>query len=320
MAKGSDEDSVVTQVQAVMHNSTFTLVLPGVLFIVSMVLLFYRGVTQEHTDLPLNGFLANIMLQMLPLVMLKVKIWSCADRISLVPIVLCKTGLMHLLLGIFRVSSSLIDLYYGELHNKLPFAVDIGVTLLAAALLKYEFEFPLDPRHWILHVDVRNLTMLAMAAAFITEVGFNFVPSSWMSEATAKYFQSPMEPAKVLFTSANYMDIVAIFPIVWRLYQAEQEMDDYSIGVQVSNKSKRQMKMFFLFLGCFYGWDDVIDPVMTLLDEPLALMAHAVHFVLVLDFAGFFIFQADNTASSQENAVERGEQLGLLSQEEDDFH
>eukprot|EP00971_Amphidinium_carterae_P001398 27938-Amphidinium_carterae.1 len=36
---------------------------------------------------------------------------------------------------------------------------------------------------------------------------------------------------------------------------------------------------------------EVFDAVMTLMDEPIALMAHAAHYVLLLDFAGFFSFQ-----------------------------
>lgn len=313
----NEEASVVNQVQNVVHGSTCTLVVPGILSLLSMVLLFYRGVTQEHTDLPLNGFLANILIQMCPLAALKWKLWSCSDRVSLVPLVLCKTLLMHVIVGVFRVASQTLD---GMIYGKLVFAADSTMLIMACLILKYEFEFSLNPMTWIVHTDVRNLTILSCVAALVTEVGFEISPSSKWSDETRSFFANPLVPSKVLFTAANYVDIIAVMPLVWRLYQAEAEHDDYNIGTTVSSTAKRQAQFFFFFLFCFYAWDDVIDPVLSLLDEPLAMMAHAAHFILVLDFAGFFLFQVQQPSTTQSpSGMERGEQLqGLLSAPDDD--
>lgn len=306
-----------TQVLTFVHGSACTMVLPGLLFLISAVLVAYRGITQEKKDMPLSGFLANIMLQMTPLIALKIKIWSASDRVSLVPLVLAKTLMLHATLEVLRIVSQMI---HPGTVPKLPLAIDVLGLALALALLKYEFEYPLNPMVWAQHVDVRNLLALAVAAALTTEVGFAFLPESWMDDTTKEYFRDPLEPGKVLFTAANYVDIVAFMPIVWRLYQADNALDDSSGGVTVSGKAKRQIKLFFAFVGAFYVWDDVIDPIMGLLDEPIAMMAHAAHFMLLLDFAGFFIFQvATPTNITADAGMERAEQLqGLLSPDEED--
>lgn len=314
-----DDSSLVSTVQTFVHTSTCTLVLPGVLFVISAVLVAYRGITQEHTDMPLSGFLANIMLQMTPLIALKIKIWVATDRISLVPLVLAKTLMIHATLEFLRIISQVI---HPHSIPRLPIAIDCLGLAAALGLLKYEFEFPLNPMVWAQHVDVRNLIALAVGASLVTEVGFSFLPESWMDESTKTYFKDPLAPSQVLFTAANYIDIVAFMPIVWRLYQAENDMEESAVGTTVSDTAKRQVKCFFLFVGTFYAWDDVIDPIMGLLDEPVAMMAHAAHFMLLLDFAGFFIFQvAQPKSMSTELGMERGEQLqGLLSQnDEDDY-
>lgn len=304
----------MTKAQDFVHGSTFTLVIPGIMLLVSAVLLAYRGVTEEEHHLPLNGFLTNILVQMMPLVALKAKIYSCTDRVSLVPMVLVKTLLMHATLGIFRVMSQLVD---GRELARLTLAMDGAYLLAALAVLKWEFGFSLSPMQWWEHTDVRNLVVLACAAAVITEGYFTILPASWMSEKMQYYSKQGLDPSKILFTSANYIDIVAFMPVVWRLYQAEGEHEDYNIGALVSTDAKRQVQIFFVFVVGFYMWDDVIDPVMTLLDEPIAMMAHAAHFVLLLDFAGFFSFQVGQPAT----AKEQGEQLqGLLSQTDDDDH
>lgn len=312
-----DDVPWVVKLQDFVHTSGCTLVLPGVLLISSAVMLAYRQVTEEHHDLPLNGFLANILLQMMPLVALKAKIWSCTDRVSLVPLVLCKTLLMHVMLGLLRVISQLLQ---GN-APRLPLVLDMGAVLAAVSLLKWEFEFPLNPVHWMEHRDVRNLVLLACVAALISEAFFAIVQPAWMSEATKTYTQQGLDPSKVLFTAANYVDIVAFMPVVWRLYKAEDELEDCVVGTVVSTEAKRQVRGFFLFVGCFYLWDDVIDPIMSLLDEPLAMMAHAAHFMLLLDFAGFFSFQVAQPTNTKLGGTERGEQLqGLLAQGDEDDH
>jgi len=300
------------QLQQLVHGSGCTLVLPGVLLVTSAIMLAYRHVTEDRFDMPLNGFLANILIQMMPLVALKAKVWSCTDRVSLVPLVLVKTLLMHVILGIMRILSQLID---ANRLGRLQLCLDSGLLIAALVILRYVFEFPLSPSRILEQRDVRNLVALACTAAFISEAFFVYIQPSMMSESSRIYKQS-LDFSKVFFVAANYVDIVAFMPVVWRLYQADNELEDCAVGTVVSVEAKRQVQTFFAFVISFYMWDDVIDPIMNLLEEPVAMMAHAAHFMLLLDFAGFFIFQVGNPSTG---VKEKGEQLqGLLSETGED--
>jgi len=307
------EVSLLEKAQVLAHGSACTLVLPGALLVLSAILLAYRGITEEEHHLPLNGFLAIILIQMLPLVALKAKIYRCTDRVSLVPMVLVKTLMMHVAIGAFRVGSALAE---GGEWTRMTLMVDGSILLVALGVLKFEFGFSLSPAHWWVHTDVRNLVGLSLAGAFITEAYFCMLPAAWLSDKMQYYKQQGLDIAKVLFTAGNYIDIVAFMPVVWRLYQTEAEYEDYNVGTNVSMDAKRQVKAFFIFVVGFYMWDDVADPVMSLLDEPIALMAHAAHFVLLLDFAAFFAFQVSQPTADNKDQSEQLE--GLLSQMEDD--
>lgn len=298
----------VARAQSVVHGSGCTLVLPAVLLTLSAAMLAYRNVTEGNLDMPLNGFLANILLQMLPLVALKVKIWTCVDRVSLVPLVLAKTLLMHAFLEFLRIlSQALQELRMGRSE----FVFDVVMFFAALAIVHYVFDLSLSPFELLRHRDVRDLLGLAVLAALVSEAFFVYVQPSWMSESSRIYAQDGLLVSKVCFVASNYVDIVALMPVVWRLYQAESEHEDCT-GLAVSDQARRQVRYFFGFVSVFYLWDDVIDPVMTQLDEPLAMMAHAAHIVLLLDFVGFFLFQVSPPPATKE----RGEQLqGLLEEE-----
>mmetsp|Transcript_67040 Transcript_67040/g.160680 ORF Transcript_67040/g.160680 Transcript_67040/m.160680 type:complete len:313 (+) Transcript_67040:58-996(+) len=305
--------SWIATAQTLVHASNCTLVVPGILLVVSAGLFAYRGVTEDKFDLPLNGFLFNIMLQMMPLVALKFKIWSCNDRVSLVPLVLVKTMLMHVALSTMRVVSQAIE---GVSYRKSEFAFDVAALVGAVMVLHFVFQVPLTLVHYIKYQDVRNLVIMATAAAFAAEAYFVYVVPWWEGQPVS-FAGSNLQTSKILFVAANYVDILAFMPVVWRLYQVENEMDDFSIGTKVSNEARTQARWFFLYVCGFYFWDDVFDAIMTLSDEPIAMMAHGAHYMLLLDFAGFFSFQVTSPQLTGVNKdKEKGEQLqGLLSNE-----
>jgi hypothetical protein len=309
----SDMGKLVAQLQEFVHNSGCTLVLPGVLLLCSACLLGYRSATEEHFDLPLSGFLANILLQMLPLAALKAKIYSCADRVSLVPLVLVKTILMHVVMLTLRITSQVIQ---GVHLGRTQIAFDCAVLLAALALLKGVFDYQLSPFEFLKHRDVRNLIGLAVGSALCTEAFFIYVEPSFLGAMSRAYQRDGLSASKVMFVSSNYVDIVAFMPVVWRLYQVENELADCNVGSVVSEETKRMVKWFFAFVIGFYSWDDVIEPCMSLLDEPLAMMAHAAHFMLLLDFAGFFLFQV-GTPPAQQSKADVEQMQGLLAENGD---
>merc|ERR1712217_717628 len=174
-------------------------------------------------------------------------------------------------------------------------------------LLGYVFEFPLTPQRFWEQRDVRNLVGLAIAWAFSTEAFYIYLEPKWTAMGSRMFIRENISVYKVMFVASNYVDIVAFMPVVWRLYSVESELDDCAVGAMVPEETKRMVKYFLLFVVGFYAWDDVIDPVMSLLDEPLAMMAHAAHFMLLLDFAGFFLFQVNSPiAGDARKAKEHG--------------
>lgn len=303
--------SAMAQLHDLVHSSQLTLVVPAILLCSGAMLCVYRQMTEDSSDLPLTGFLATILLSMLPLMALKAKIWSCQDRVSLVPMVLVKTLLMHAALEVLRISSQMLEGTSCIWRNKMNFTFDVVMFVCAIAALRVVFEVPLTPSYFMDHRDVRNLVGMAIGVAFVSEAFFAFLAPSDAMKANAAGFSV----ANVLFAAANYVDVVGFMPVVWRLYQAENALDDFSVGTMVSLEARQQVRVFFAFLCTFYLWDDVLEPIGSMADEPVGMMAHAAHFIMLVDFAGFFLFQVNNPTTTKE----KSEQLqGLLDEDAQD--
>jgi len=281
------------------------------LLVAAATLCVYRQMTEDATDLPLTGFLATILLSMLPLMALKAKIWSCSDRVSLVPMVLVKTLLMHAALEVLRIGSQMLEGWTYIVRNKMNFCFDTVMLVCALSALRIVFDVPLTHSYLFEHRDVRNLVGMALGVALASEAFFAFVvPSDAMKAGAAG-----LSLANILFAAANYVDVVGFMPVVWRLYQAENALDDFAVGTMVSLEAKQQVRVFFGFVCTFYLWDDVLEPISSMMDEPVGMMAHAAHFIMLIDFAGFFLFQVNNPTTTKE----RGEQLqGLLDEDAQD--
>lgn len=297
-----------------MDSGTSSLFIPGTLVLATSALVVYQHLTSDTFDHPLMTFLVDILMSMVPLLMLKMKIYSCGDRLSLVHRVMVKTLLMHLALSVSRICCQAVTNFS---MGWIQATFDIATFIVCLGVLHVGFRFDWSLRTLSEHSDVRNLVLVGLLAAWGTEAFCAYLPWEWKSASMRRSYRSGVQMDKVLFTSANYMDVLAFMPVVLKLYQAERDHDDdYGTGVTVPAEARKQVIMFFCFVVSFYAWDDVIDPIMTMgYDEPVAMMAHAAHVVLVLDFAGFFIFQVWTPSSS------KGEQLqGLLESglEQDD--
>jgi len=301
----------MSQISDLIHGTSCTLVIPGIIVAGSAVLCVYRQMTEDQSDLPLTGFLATILFSMLPLMALKAKIWSCSDRVSLVPMVLVKTLLMHLALEVLRVVSQTMEGWNSIVRNRANFSFDCFMLVMALTALRMCFEIPMTPSYFWDHRDVRNLVGMAIGVAFASEVFFTMI----MPGDNTRRAAAGIKLSSVLFAAANNVDVIGFMPVVWRLYQAENALDDFAVGTMVSMEARQQVKVFFAFVIAFYAWDDVLEPIWSLIDEPVGMMAHAAHFIMLIDFAGFFLFQV-NTPTI---AKEKGEQMqGLLDEDAQD--
>jgi|EP00927_Polykrikos_kofoidii_P056598 hypothetical protein len=290
-----------------------SMVVPGASGLALIGILTYHHATQDGYDHTMSHFLAIVFLQMFPLIALKMKIYACGDRLSLVPRVLVKTLLMHLILAVFRMAPEFFR--KNQRFTGVQFLFDASAFVTCFIILKQVFNYKFSLRCIVDEREVRSLCTMAVLAAAATEFGIYYLPESWMSRETLYYVQDQDMLGKIIFTSANYIDVVAFVPVVWTLYRVDSD-DDSSTGTQVPQEARKEVLLFFFFVVGFYSWDDVIDPIRTLsMQYSLAIMAHGAHYVLLLDFACFFIFQVWAPSSS------KGEQLqGLLEAgfEEDD--
>lgn len=298
---------MVAQSPGSMNASNSNMIIPGGLFLAAIGILTYHHTQQEAYEHTLSAFLATIVMQMIPLIALKMKIYACGDRLALVPRVIVKTLLMHLILSALRTAPQLQPKYFDPWTAQLWF--DVGALLSCFFMLRQTFGFRFSFRSFIDEMEVRNLTIMALLGAAATESACLFMPEAWMSEGTKLYVRDGDLLGKILFTAANYVDVLAFMPVVWKLHQAEND-DDESSGTQVHEEARRQVLLFFAFVVAFYSWDDVIDPLRFYdRQESVAMMAHAAHFVLLMDFACFFVFQVWSPSA------QKGEQLqGLLSE------
>lgn len=284
------------------------MLIPGILTLSCFGLLGYHYSTQETYDYAMCHFLAIVCLQMFPLLALKMKIYQCGDRLSLVPRVLVKTILMHIVLAILRIIPPFMRRNWTIYDMQL--GVDVCGLLAAIGVLSSVFGYHLTPRTFIEEREVRNLCVMAIIAAFSTEVVVGIFPKTFSFAEATGMMQERGFIKKTVFTAANYVDVIAFMPVVLKLYEIERD-DDIHAGTSVPMEARRQVLMFFTFVVGFYSWDDVIDPIRNYEGtyDVVAMMAHAAHFVLLLDFAAFFIMQVWTPSSN------KGEQLqGLLEQ------
>lgn len=305
--------TVVGAAQPLMHESSCTIVVPGVLLSVASFLMCYRVATEEKHDAPLTGFLGQLVLQMLPMIALKYKMWTLSDRVSLVPKVLVKTLLMHLFVIVLRIIYLILKQSFD--FDKF-FVYQILLGMAVCWTLKNHFNFSFSPGAFLEHVDVRNILVLACACAFASEFVVLFIEPRFASFSAYEFMQEGMKPRTLVLTASNYLDIVAFMPAVWKLYVVEKEFEDTPQGTMVSYEEQQQSKWFFAIVFAFYAWDDALYPNFVMQNvETMVLVGHAAHLVLLLDFVGFFLFQVKNAGVG---AVKTEQMHGLLERGFDD--
>lgn len=275
-------------------------------------MLAYRIYGAESYDWPLRHFLSMIVVQMLPLVALKIKIWKAEDRLGILPRFAVKTFLMHVALLIFRIPSYFVyDLELGALQVY----ADALTLVVALAILHRIFGFRWTRACLSEHSDVRSIIFLSLVAAAGTDIlstGVSFF--SKMPAWNRRWLSN------TLVTASNYVDITAFVPIVWMLYRAERidDGDGATTGQVISEDLRRQALSFFSFIVCFYCVEDLVVPITTIFNETMAMVAHVCHFCLLLDFTAFFMFQVFRQQPS--TGKRGGEQLrGLLTEDLDGF-
>jgi hypothetical protein len=261
--------NVLWQTQSVLHGQNNNMMLPGGLVASASILVAYKHFVDEQAGDPIKHFLALVVIQMLPLVFLQMRILRCPDPVSMLSRFGTKTLLMHACFLALRVCA------WPLLEIGLGFCNVLGL-LVACVALHWGFGFSLTciPAH----LDVCGLWLLALGGAFCTEA-LDFHGQASLLERT-------------IFTTSNYIELVAFVPAVWMVQQAVKKSDDTYNGSD--HVVQRQASFFFAFLVLYYIMEDIISAFRVGGDSPLAAFGHIVHFLLLLDFACFLLAKIYN--------------------------
>lgn len=291
---------------------------PGVLFIASCSFYLWRHFQKDKVAHPFESIWVMVLIQMLPLIALKMKLGACLDRMGLVPFLLVKTLLMHMSLFALRITAQAMqDFSMGRHRLSLYLTVDCVFLVCAVYVLR---AFGLQPRNVPdliqlsrEHQDVRNLLLMA--------VSFAIAPFTILD----RKLLGDLHLRDVLFEASNYVDIVAFMPIVWILYRADLYDDAKfgGVGTLLSVEVQGRVRTFLTFLCVFYAWEDIFDSFLSLRNDPMVMGLKGAHYILVLDFSQFFIRQVRASATGQggkrKGFNEDGEQMhGLLDLEDGD--
>jgi len=264
--------NMLWQTQAVLHKKNNPVV-PAGLLLIACSLVVYRHMTytdgsDQNID-ALKTFLAMILVQMMPLVILEMKIMSCVDPVGL----FCKFAVPVTMLHAVFLSMRFC-IYDSHDSSYLRFTA----AGLAGAILTMYKGFHWSPRDIFHHKSVWYLTFLSLLGACVVS------SLDWALNMGGSFGKEWF--VEVMQESNNYLEILAFVPAVWMVCR-----EDKNAGrLQVEElDTKRTSTAFFLFLVGFYLSEDLINAFEAYPFSHLAAAGHIVHFLLLLDFACYIL-------------------------------
>lgn len=300
--------------QGVLHWKN-TPIVPGGLLTIAISLVVYCHMTMSHMPHlmdPLKTFLSMIIVQMIPLVLLEIKIMSCSDPVGL----FCKFAVP--VTSIHAVFLGMRLIHYQTYETSYLMCSAAG---LVGAIFTMFKGFHWSPQALFHHGSVWKLILFALAGACFSHWlelwlvgGIN--PFAWLTlmwrvaghpnphqviletfagdltdqdlqyEIFQKFQGLSISPLEVLVTCNNYMEIMAFVPALWMVLREDKKAE----RVQVEEiDTKRTSSAFFLFLVGFYLSEDLLNSYDAWGVSGLATAGHLVHFLLLLDFACYIL-------------------------------
>lgn len=270
------------QTEEILHGKNGA-ALPATLLGVSTILLLYKHMSEDD-EAHIKTFLALILVQKIPLVLLEVKILACADPVGL----LCKFGshviLMHAaFLGLRAVGLFYRHYFWALEALNVEFLVTATLLFLSLVTLSKGFNLRLSFRSMLQHYDVFGLVGLAIMVAYAQTLASELLrPDTWMPH-TGPLVLSTISDA------TDYIEILSFVPAVWMVYKEDKNVQDVPKVTVESAETKRLAVSFFAFLVLLYSKEDVLAAYDIMNLWPLAAAAHMVHFFLLLDFSFFIL-------------------------------
>jgi len=228
---------------------------------------------QNQSHDTLKTFLILIMLQMMPLIALEARICAVSDPVGL----LCRFGskvlLMHVCFLAMRICNA-------ALYDMGDTWTNCAGLVAACVALHIGFNHRWTLKGFIENKDVWCLVGIAITAAVVTE-------------QLDKYFR-PYNPvywnhkpiSLMIGTASDYTEIVAFVPAVWMAFRAAKDAPPTAPHDPIA---RRRAVSFFAFVIGWYVMEDLTSAFECYQFAPLGAIGHILHFVLLLDFAGFLL-------------------------------
>merc|ERR1719245_2566008 len=169
------------------------------------------------------------------------------------------------------------------------FRFDAAMLLVACALLPTVFGFRPTHKELLENVDVALLVVACVSLAALEVRTFDWL--RWSNP-----YHSHRLRQDIIITSSDYIELLAFVPAVRMAYRkgeaAEQDIERISV-------SQRRALALFVFMTVFYSMEDVHNAVSIWADLKIAAVGHAIHYLLLLDFAGFLLAHLCDPAKLQ---------------------
>jgi len=266
-------------------------VLPISLLIVASGLIVFQFMSQETVAERIMNFLIQIVVQMVPLCALQMRVGKCSDPMGLLTRFAPKVIIMHI---IFLAPRFIFNVFYKQAAQPI---IVVAVALIAAfTALVRGFDFRLSSFSVARineHRDVMFITGLTIPAALCTTALEAFVrPNLYFRNGGYSFFFWDL-----LFTVSNYIEIVSLVPAVVTVYTMDVSKPSMHEGFNA--KETTQAAVFFSFMSAFYIHEDLVQAIQTPPDLMIAAIAYFVHFVLLLDFVGYFLVHVYNLGATK---------------------
>lgn len=261
------------------NKSVYSMTLPTILFIGACSVYWHVNETEQPGNLPVCEFFSNVIIQLIPLVLIKYKIAVFDDALSAICRFSQKVMLMHFALFLTRVITFPYISFVGQDWS---FFLANAVSLVGA-FLALHFGFNFKWRH-ICSQENGDLQLILVAASIIGCVQQYRYGITW-------------NVSDVLTSIWNAMEVMTFAPALFLLYQMDQRAELFTPLPEKS--SRTQAVSFFVFIVSFYIHENVMTP-MRMAQQGLSKLrnfsffcgGHLMHLVMLLDFGAFFLFQA----------------------------
>jgi len=238
------------------------------------------------------------VIQMLPLILLELKIMSCADPVGL----FCKFAVPVTLSHAIFLAMRLLHWWHYDVHVQI-----FSVVGLSAALYTMVKGYHWSPLHIFHHKAVWGLVACSLFSAWfcrsMTLLGFGSDHEEGAQDlgllaAFYDIFRVVVEPfdltpanfvhflSVVLETGNGYVEVLSFVPAVWMVVYEDKTARRFEIA---ELDTKRTGTAFFLFLIGYYFLEDVYNAKEVWTITPVASIAYIIHYLLVLDFACYIL-------------------------------